>query len=65
MSHSHMPPAPPQARSNKGPGADPKAETVSDIPSPGNRPVPSNLAEQDRQGNIKQNTTNQGYQQDR
>jgi hypothetical protein len=26
---------------------------------------PSNLAEQDRQGNIKQNTTNQGYQQDR
>jgi hypothetical protein len=24
-----------------------------------------NLAEQGRQGNIKQNTTNQGYQQDR
>jgi hypothetical protein len=24
-----------------------------------------NLAEQDRQGNIKQNTTNQGYRQDR
>jgi hypothetical protein len=31
----------------------------------GNRPVPSNLKEQDRQGNIKQNTTHQGHQQDR
>jgi hypothetical protein len=26
---------------------------------------PENLEEQDRQGNIKQNTTNQGHQQDR
>jgi hypothetical protein len=28
-------------------------------------PNGKNLAEQGRQGNIKQNTTNQGYQQDR
>jgi hypothetical protein len=27
--------------------------------------TPANLKEQDRQGNIKQNTTHQGYQQDR
>jgi hypothetical protein len=29
------------------------------------RQVPENLKEQDRHGNIHQNTTNQGYQQDR
>ena len=28
-------------------------------------PAPENLEEQDRQGNTKQNATNQGYQQDR
>ena len=27
--------------------------------------MPENRKEQDRQGDIKQNTTNQGYQQDR
>jgi hypothetical protein len=27
--------------------------------------TPSNLKEQDRQGNIKQNTTHKGFQQDR
>jgi hypothetical protein len=28
-------------------------------------PAPENLEEQDRQGNVKQNTTNQGHQRDR
>ena len=55
------PPVPPANRSDKGPGSDPasKGEAAPD------RGVPGNLAEQDRQGNIEQNTTNQGHQQDR
>ncbi len=57
---SKMPPVPPANRSPKGTGADPavKADDTR-------KGVPENLAEQDRQGNTKQNTTNQGYQQDR
>ena len=58
-----MPPVPPAERSTKGPGdhANPETPAVT-----GNdRSPPSNLAEQDRQGNIKQNTTHQGYEQDR
>ena len=59
----HSPPVPPAGRSNKGPGASPEADPKAK--AMGNRPVPDNLAEQDRQGNVKQNTTHQGYQQDR
>ena len=58
-----LPPVPPANRSNKGPG-EPAGGNVhkdADIPDPRQR----NLAEQGRQGNIKQNTTNQGHQQDR
>jgi hypothetical protein len=55
-----MPPVPPDNRSPKGTGSEPK---VSDDPKPNDRP--QNLGEQGRHGNIKQNTTNQGYQQDR
>jgi hypothetical protein len=55
-----MPPVPPANRSPKGPGWAP------DVPVDTSKDgVPENLEEQDRQGNIKQNTTNQGYQQDR
>ena len=61
----HTPPVPPAARSTKGPGDHASPETRADAELKGNRPVPDNLKEQDRQGNIKQNTTNQGYQQDR
>ena len=57
------PPVPPANRSNKGPGGAPVVNTQAD--AGGNRSVPDNLAQQDRQGDIKQNTTNQGYQQDR
>jgi len=55
-----MPPVPPANRSPKGPGADPDPK-----PSDGVAPPRENLSEQGRQGNIHQNTTNQGHQQDR
>ena len=57
---SKMPPVPPANRSPKGPGGSPKVSTDTS-----KHARPENLAEQDHQGNIKQNTTNQGYQQDR
>ena len=57
---------PPANRTTKGPGAqspegDMSAEAAEATKSARDR----NLIEQGRQGNIKQNTTNQGYQQDR
>jgi len=55
-----MPRVPPDNQSAKGTGSKPK---VTDDPKPKDRP--QNLGEQGRQGNIKQNTTNHGYQQDR
>jgi hypothetical protein len=58
---SRLPPVPPAARSNKGPGGAPKAGKGEAQP----KQAPDNLAEQDRQGDIAQNTTHQGYQQDR
>ena len=58
------PPVPPDQRSPKGVDATERAPT--DTTHHGKAAaVPTNLAEQDRQGNIKQNTTNQGLQQDR
>jgi len=58
------PPVPPANRSPKGPGGDNEAplDTAS-AKRDANRQ--RNLTEQGRQGNIKQNTSNQGYQQDR
>jgi len=55
---SKMPPVPPEQRSPKGPGSDPKTSSEDNIPAR------ENFDSQGRQGNIKQNT-NQGYQQDR
>ena len=57
------PPIPPANQSPHG-SAQP-ADKQADMVERGNRPAPGNLAEQDRQGNIKQNTTHQGHQQDR
>jgi hypothetical protein len=54
-----MPPVPPEQRSNKGPGSDPKTEPDENVPGR------ENYDSQGRHGNIKQNTTNQGHQQDR
>ena len=59
-----LPPVPPASRSNKGPGGSSKSTTGTDATAD-KEPSARNLAEQDRQGNIQQNTTNQGYQQDR
>lgn len=55
-----MPPVPSEQRSPKGPGDDtrPDADTAIDK-------QPENLDQEGRSGNIKQNTTNVGYQQDR
>jgi hypothetical protein len=56
---SRMLHVPPEQLSDKGPGSDPKIEREENIPGR------ENFDTQGRQGNIKQNTTNQGYQQDR
>jgi len=56
-----MPPVPEQNRSPKGPGDDKSAAQNAGQ----SRQEDRNLQQQGRQGNIKQNTTNQGYQQDR
>jgi hypothetical protein len=55
-----MPPIPPQNRSSKGVKSDAHERPRDEKP-----PRRDNFAEQGHQGNIKQNTTNQGYQQDR
>ena len=57
---SKMPPVPPANRSPKGPGGAARPDTDTS-----KEQAPENLDEQGRHGNIKQNTTNQGYQQDR
>jgi len=58
----HLPPIPPDSVSPKGPGSTDHLENAKDhAPNKGER----NLAQQGRQGNTKQNTTHQGYQQDR
>jgi hypothetical protein len=64
---SKTPPVPPDNRSPKGPG-DPEARSPEARP-PADEAVRDdrdrNLEQQGRQGNIRQNTRNQGYQQDR
>ena len=63
---SHLPPVPPDQRSPKGPQS-PAAENAASgeaVPEHADSRT-RNLAEQGRQGNGKQNTTNKGYQQDR
>jgi hypothetical protein len=67
MSKAHLPPVPPAARSpiggssNPGTGDDIPQQVAAENKASTNR----NLGEQGRQGNIKQNTTHQGFQQDR
>jgi hypothetical protein len=60
---SRPPPVPPAGRSPKGTGNQAEPPTSTDEKRADQ--TPENLKEQDRQGNIKQNTTNQGYQQAR
>ena len=58
---NQMPPVPPENRSKKGTGAAPEAPKDT---AP-HKSIPQNLEQQGQQGNTKQNTTHQGYQQDR
>ncbi len=54
-----LPPVAPEQSSDKWPGFDPKIAVADNVPDR------ENFDPQGRQGNIKQNTTNQGHQQDR
>ena len=56
---TRMPPVPPEQRSPKGTGSDPKVKRDDEIPDR------ENVDQQGRHGNIKVNMTHQGYQQDR
>jgi hypothetical protein len=59
------PPVPPAARTTKAPTTAASPDTAQDAKVTRRDKRERNLDEQGHQGNIKQNTTNQGYQQDR
>jgi hypothetical protein len=59
-SKKQTPPVPPENRSPKGTGADPQQPEQPNL-----KDSDENLEEKGRQGNIRQNTRNQDYQQDR
>lgn len=61
---AHPPPVPPANRSTKGPGEDPK-ESETRTQSDRVESQPEKAPTKGQQGNIKQNTTNTGHQQDR
>ncbi len=63
MSKAHPPPVPPANRSPHG-GANPEQGELSPEQAKENQKL-RDTAEQGRQGNVQQNTHNQGYQQDR
>jgi hypothetical protein len=66
MSKNDLPPIPPAGRSNKGPQAPSEGGSApSDLATSAADSEHQNLDKQGRQGNIKVNTTHQGYQQDR
>lgn len=58
----HMPPVPPEQQTPHGGTAQPPAQQG---PDPDKEARTRDLAHQGHQGNIKQNTSHQGYQQDR
>jgi hypothetical protein len=64
MSKAHMPPVPPENRSDKGPGGKARLDPAADETDKAQPNTPS-APEQGRTGNITQNTRNEGYQQDR
>lgn len=68
MSKAHRPPVPPANRSpqGEGKGAEPRPGDMQAEQAEANQAGRDrNLAAQGRQGNVKQNTTHQGHQQDR
>jgi hypothetical protein len=64
MSKADVPPVPPASKSDKGPGGARKAAPQADADAV-HSAKERDVAHQGRQGNIKQNTTNKGFQQDR
>jgi hypothetical protein len=60
---AHPPPVPPEQKNPRGGSTAP--EKPSGKQADRDNRLQRNLSEQGRQGNVKQNTTNQGYQQDR
>jgi hypothetical protein len=62
---SKAPPVPPAGRTRQGGGNPKQDHDKSDLGVLEHRPTNRNHAEQGRQGNIRQNTRHQGYQQDR
>ena len=63
---AHLPPVPPAGRSPKGSGETGKDETQAAAQSDQRSATKDfNTGEQGPSGNTKQNTTNQGLQQDR
>ena len=67
MSKAHMPPVPPAGRSDKGPGGEARENPAADekAKASGAGAKDGNTAQQGRAGNVAQNTTHDGHQQDR
>jgi len=65
MSRSDLPPVPPAARPRSGEARSAASDRRDDALAKGADPTARNLASQGRQGNVAQNTTNKGLQQDR
>jgi hypothetical protein len=66
MSKAHLPPTPPANRAPMGQaGKSPQGDLKAEVAEANAASRDRNTDQQGRQGNIKQNTTNQGYQQDR
>jgi hypothetical protein len=68
MARTDLPPVPPAGRGPQGAaregadGSQPHGQTAMERAA---KPTERNLSSQGRQGNIKQNTTHSGHQQDR
>lgn len=60
----HMPPVPPEQQTPYG-GPEHGHDQPQDKEHPEKDPHAQEVAQQGRQGNIRQNTSHQGYQQDR
>ncbi len=67
MSKGHLPPVPPANRSPIGGSSNPQTgdDMPADVAEADQASENRNLGIQGRQGNIKENTTNKGFQQDR
>jgi len=66
MSKAHQPPTPPANRApGSATGTRGKGQLEAEVAKENAESKTRNLEEQGRQGNINQNTHNQGYQQDR